>query len=126
MISATDFPNKVLTGSIIGAALEVHRFLGRGYLESVYHEALMHELSARGLAYEHKIPMPVIYKGHDIGVFRLDFLIEGLVVVELKATSTLIPADEAQLLNYLKCSAKQTGLLLNFGALSLQIKRMAL
>ena len=110
-----------LTQAIIGAAIEVHRVLGPGLLESAYEECLCHELSLRGLAYERQVPLPVVYKGVrlDCG-YRMDIVVEGRVVVELKTVETLLPVHEAQLLTHLKLSNRRVGLLFNFNAETLK------
>lgn len=107
--------NEALTEKIIGAAIEVHRELGPGLLESAYEAALAHELSARGISYERQKAMPVRYKGFllDVG-YRLDFLVEDQVIVELKAVSEMHPIFEAQLITYLRLSGHRVGLLINF------------
>lgn len=118
--------HKELSYAIIGAAMEVHRILGPGFLESVYEEALAHEFDLRGIPYERQAKLAVRYKGIIAGEFRADFLVDGKVVVELKATKALTDGDEAQLLNYLKGTGYRVGLLLNFGSSSLEQKRRVL
>jgi GxxExxY protein len=110
-----------LTQAIIGAAIEVHRVLGPGLLESAYEECLCHELSLRGLAYERQVPLPVVYKGVrlDCG-YRMDIVVEGRVVVELKTVETLLPVHEARLLTHLRLSSRRVGLLFNFNAETLK------
>ena len=118
-----------LTEKIIGAAIEVHRALGPGLLESVYQACLAHEFALRGLAFEQEKPLPVDYKGIHLDVgYRLDFIIEGKVVIELKAVDTIHSVHEAQLLTYLKLTGCKVGLLINFNVSVLKngIKRMAL
>ncbi len=104
-----------LTKTIIGAAIEVHKALGPGLLESAYEECLCHELRFRGLAHERQVPPPVIYKEVrlDCG-YRLDVVVENSVVLELKSVEKIEPIHEAQLLTYLRLSEKQVGLLINF------------
>ena len=121
-----DLLHEDLTYAIIGAAMEVHRVLGPGYLESVYEEALAHEFDVRGIAHERQAELSVRYKEIVAGKFRADSLVDGRVVVELKATRTLTETDEAQLLNYLKGTGYRIGLLLNFGTPSLQHSRRIL
>jgi len=118
-----EFLYKELTYAIIGAAMEVHRILGPGFLESVYEKALAHEFDLRGIPYERQAELAVGYKGIVAGEFRADFLVDGKVVVELKAIKALTGGDEAQLLNYLKGTGYRVGLLINFGASSLEYKR---
>ena len=106
--------NKI-TEKIIGAAIEVHRTLGPGLLESAYEQCLEYELTERGLKVERQIPVPVIYKDLHIEYgYRLDLLVEDQVVVEIKSIEELHPVHEAQLLTYLKFSEKKIGLLINF------------
>jgi GxxExxY protein len=104
-----------VTGKIIGAAIEVHRTLGPGLLESVYDECMRFELASAGLAFRHQYPIPIEYNGRKLsGDYRIDFLVEGLVVVELKAVERLQSVHEAQLLTYLRLTRLQVGLLVNF------------
>lgn len=106
---------KELTSQIIGAAMEVHRVLGPGLLESAYQTCLAQELMLRGLSFEQEKPLPVVYKDVKLDCgYRLDFLIEGKVVVELKAVEQIHPVFEAQLLTYLKLTGCKVGLLINF------------
>ena len=104
-----------LTSQIISAAIEVHRTLGPGLLESAYQQCLCHEFDLRGIAYLQKIKLPVMYKGRRIGHgYELDLLVEDRVVLELKCATQLRPVHEAQLLTYLRLSEKRVGLLFNF------------
>ena len=104
-----------LTETIIVAAIEVHRELGAGLLESTYEACLVFELAERGLQVEHQKALPVVYKGLRIDCgYRIDLLVEGEVIVELKAVHALDPIHEAQLLSYLKLSGRHVGLLINF------------
>jgi GxxExxY protein len=121
-----EFLYKDLTYAIIGAAMEVHRILGPGFLESVYEEALVHEFDLRSIPYERQAKLAVRYKDIVAGEFRADFLVDDKVVVELKAIKALTEGDEAQLLNYLKGTGYRVGLLLNFGSASLEHKRRVL
>lgn len=121
-----EFLYKDLTYAIIGAAMEVHQILGPGFMESVYEEALAHEFDLRSIPYERQAKLSVRYKEIIAGEFRADFLVDGKVVVELKAIKALTDGDEAQLLNYLKGTGYRVGLLLNFGAPSLEHKRRVL
>ena len=104
-----------ITNAIIGAAIEVHKFLGPGLLESAYEECLCHELTLRGISFSRQQALPVSYKGIrlDCG-YRLDLLVANSVVVEIKAIDGLLPIHEAQLLTYLKMGGWQVGLLMNF------------
>ena len=121
-----EFLYKDLTYAVIGAAMEVHRILGPGFLESVYEAALAHEFDLRGIPYERQARLAVRYKDIIAGEFRADFLVDGKVVVELKAIKALTEGDEAQLLNYLKGTGYRVGLLLNFGSASLEYVRRVL
>ncbi|MCB9103898.1 MAG: GxxExxY protein [Anaerolineales bacterium] len=114
---------KELTFKIIGAAMEVHRVLGAGFLESVYEEALAHEFELRQIPYRRQVKLNVRYKDITAGEFRADYLVDDKIVVELKATKGLTEIDEAQLLNYLRGTGYRIGLLLNFGTASLQHTR---
>lgn len=104
-----------MTEQIIAAAIEVHRTLGPGLLESAYEACLVYELTSRGLRVEQQKPMPVFYKEVQLDAgYRLDVLVEKSVIVELKAVEQLLPIHEAQLLSYLKLSGCRVGLLINF------------
>jgi GxxExxY protein len=104
-----------LTDQVIGACIEVHRALGPGLLESAYEECLCHELSLRKLAFERQVPLPVNYKAVKLDCgYRLDIVVEGKLVLELKTVETLLPIHQAQLLTYLKLSSLTYGLLINF------------
>jgi GxxExxY protein len=100
---------------VIGAAIEVHRTLGPGLLESAYHQCLIHELRLQGLEYETEAPIVITYKGRHIDeAYRVDLLVENKVVVELKAVDCLMDIHKAQLLTYLRCLDRWLGLLINF------------
>jgi len=104
-----------LSSKIIGAAIEVHKALGPGLLESAYEECLCHELSLRGSRLERQKPLPIIYKGKQLDCgYRLDIVVEGKIIIELKACEKIEPIHRAQLLTYLKLSNLNLGLLLNF------------
>jgi GxxExxY protein len=103
-----------LAQQVVSAAIEVHRHLGPGYLESVYEEALAIELKAREVAYVRQPPISVEYKGHAIGEGRADFLVGGELLVELKAVDQLAPIHKAQVISYLKAMQLRLGLLINF------------
>lgn len=105
-----------LTKQVIGAAIEVHREMGPGLLESVYERCLQLELEDAGLRVESQVPVPVVYKGRPVHTegLRLDLLVEDTVVVELKSKERLADVDKKQLLTYLKLTGKQVGLLINF------------
>ena len=109
---------------VINIAYEVRSNLVAGYLESVYKKALLIELREAGLEVEDEVELPVLYKGHVIGDFRADIIVEGSVIIELKAVAHLLPAHEIQLVNYLTIAKIENGLLINFGAAErLEIKR---
>ncbi len=119
-------PNEI-TGQIIDAAMCVHTALGPGLLESAYESCLAFELSDRGLSVQRQVELPVIYRGHRVSAgFRIDLVVEDVVVVEIKAVEQLLPVHEAQLLTYLKLSGRRIGLILNFHVSSMKngIKRM--
>jgi GxxExxY protein len=115
-----------LTREIIGAAVEVHKTLGSGFLESVYEKALSKELTARHIRFERQSAIPVIYKQDCIGKYRPDFLVEDKVIIEIKAVACLVPAHKAQALHYLAATGLHLALLLNFGEPRLTIKRVIL
>jgi len=116
-ISTRSEPSKEvddLARLVIGAAIEVHRALGPGYLESIYEEALYYEIELRGVSCERQVKISVEYKGHRVGEGRLDLLVAKLLPVELKAVDVLAPIHQAQLISYLKMTGLQLGLLVNF------------
>ena len=109
---------------IINTAYEVRSHLVAGYIESVYKKALLLELGEAGLKVEDEVELPVQYKGHVIGNFRADIIVEGSVIIELKAVAHLLPAHEIQLVNYLTIAEIDNGLIINCGAAErLEIKR---
>jgi GxxExxY protein len=106
---------RVVSYGIIGAALEVHRALGPGLMESAYEACLAHELTLRGFSFERQRPVPVVYKGVPLDTqYRLDLVVDNLVIVELKAVAELLPIHDAQVLTYLKLTGLDVGLLFNF------------
>ena len=112
------------TYAIIGAAMEVHNVLGQGFLESVYGEALVVELNARNIPFRRELPLSVTYKGAALPCqFKADFICFDRVLLELKALTRLSGTESAQVLNYLKATRINKGLLINFGAAKLEYKR---
>jgi GxxExxY protein len=104
-----------LTELVIGAAIEVHRELGPGIMESAYEECLCHELHLRNLKFERQVPLPVRYKGVSLDCgYRIDLVVEDSLILELKCLEQIQPVHEAQLLTYLKLTGKRVGLILNF------------
>jgi GxxExxY protein len=126
---ATARENDLLTERIIGLAIEVHRHLGPGLLESAYEECLCYELKHNGFSLRRQVPLPVIYKTTKLDCgYRLDLVVENAVIIELKTVDRLLPIHEAQLLTYMKLSGIRTGLLLNFNTAVLKdgIRRLML
>lgn len=113
--------------AIIGAAMEVHREMGNGFLEPVYHECMEFEMAERGIPFVHEMPLSISYKRHPLEIgYRPDFLCFDSIILEAKALSQLTSEHDAQVLNYLKATKLEVGLLVNFGAPSLQWKRLVL
>ncbi|HKI26496.1 MAG TPA: GxxExxY protein [Candidatus Sulfotelmatobacter sp.] len=111
---------KSLTEHVIGGAIEVHRSLGPGLLESAYEECLCHELHLREIAFERQVLLPVEYKGVKLDCgYRLDLIVEGVLILEIKCLEHVLPVHEAQLLTYLKMTRKRAGLILNFNVATL-------
>jgi GxxExxY protein len=123
-----DLKYKDITEKIIGASFEVHKFLGNGFQEVIYQRALAYELSQAGLSFAREIEQEIFYKEliEPIGTRRADFVVEGKVLVELKAVIELEDVHLAQILNYLKAYKLEVGLLINFGSRSLTFKRLVL
>ena len=119
-----EFRYSELTGKIIGCAMTVHSALGNGFQEVIYQRALAMEMAEQGIAFNREQTMPVYYKGHQIGSRRVDFLVEEVVCVELKAVIRMEDAHLAQAINYLEAYDLEVGLLINFGAKSLEFKRV--
>jgi GxxExxY protein len=113
-----------LTGKIIGCAMEVHKVLGNGFQEVIYQRALAIEMAQQGLSASREHEMDIYYKGAKIGNRRVDFFVEGKVMVEIKAVTQLEDVHLAQAINYLEAYGMEVGLLINFGNRSLQFKRV--
>jgi GxxExxY protein len=112
-----------LTGKIIGAAMKVHSEFGNGFPEVVYQRCLAIEFKVMGIDYTQELEMPLFYRGQSVGKRRVDFLVEGRILVELKATTKLDDPHYAQIINYLTAYKLEIGLLINFGERSLMFKR---
>jgi len=125
-LAEKDLAHNELTRAIIGAAMEVHSNLGPGFLESVYEAAMAIESNIRNIPYERQKAIPVMYKGEIAKNFFCDFLVGKKVLVELKALKAITNVEEAQVLNYLKTTGLEVGLLINFGEPSLKYKRLVL
>lgn len=113
-----------LTGKIIGAAMEVHSFLGNGFQEVIYQRSLSYEMQLQGIAHKREVEMTVMYKDLKVGQRRVDFLVEKIISVEIKATTQLEPVHLAQAINYLEAYNLEIGLLINFGETKLQFHRL--
>lgn len=126
-MATQDSPGKLLhsevTEQIIGAAFEVHRTLGYGFLEKVYQRSMQVELASRGFAAAIEHPIEVFYKGEKVGFYEADLFVDGRVIVEVKVAKEYNSADEAQLLNELKATGVKVGLLINFGRAKVEFKR---
>lgn len=118
------YPESELTGKIIGCAMEVHKILGNGFQEVIYQRALAIEMKKQGLEYIREHEMEIFYKDENIGTRRVDFFVEGKIMVELKAIILLEDVHLAQAINYLEAYNMDIGLLINFGSRSLQFKRV--
>ena len=112
---ATPYERDTLTDQVIGFAIEIHRHLGPGLLESTYEECVCYELNENGIRFKRQVPLPVVYKSVrlDCG-YRIDIVVEERLILELKSTERLLPIHEAQVLTYMRLSGIPTGLLLNF------------
>ena len=119
-----EYPDSELTGKIIGCAMEVHRILGNGFQEVIYQRALAIEMANQGLEFSREHEMEINYKGEHIGLRRVDFFVEGKIMVELKAIIQMEDVHLAQAINYLEAYGLSIGLLINFGSTSLQFKRV--
>jgi GxxExxY protein len=123
-MNETIYPDSELTGKIIGCAMEVHRVLGNGFQEVIYQRAMAIEMANHGLSFSREHEMDILYKGEHIGQRRVDFFVEGKIMVELKAVIQLEDVHLAQAINYLEAYKLTIGLLINFGSRSLQFKRV--
>lgn len=113
-----------ITGRVIGAAMQVHRTLGPGFLESIYEQAMAIELIEMGVCLQRQVPVSVRYRGRAVGLHRLDLLVAAEVVVELKAVKTIEPVHHAILMSYLRATERRVGLLINFRSKSLDTRRV--
>ena len=120
----TEILYKELFFAIIGAAMEVHKILGPGFLESVYQLSLEKELSLRGIPFQHQVELPVSYKGTLVGIYKADLIIDNKIVIEIKGISKLNESHEAQALHYLAATGLQLAILINFGMSSLEYRRV--
>lgn len=113
-----------LTGTVIGAAIEVHKSLGPGFLESVYENALTIELRSRSVPFQRQLAIPVLYRGAEVGMHRLDMFVDGKIVVELKALKEVTDVHFAVVRSYLRAVQRDHGLILNFSKRTLEVKRV--
>ncbi len=116
---------KQLSDQIVAAAMEVHRYLGHGFLEKVYGKALAYELATHKIDFEREVLLPVSYKGQPIGTYKADFVVSKKIILELKAVSYLAPAHVSQAEHYLVATGLRLAILLNFGSPSLEQVRVA-
>lgn len=123
-ISRNEDAINALTHKIIGCAMEVHKALGNGFQEVIYQRALAIELDFQGISFEREREMPLTYRGQNIGTRRVDFFVEEQVMVEIKAIEQLLPVHKTQAINYCEAYNIADGLLINFGAMSLDFKRV--
>ena len=115
---------KALSFAIVGAAMEVHKILGSGFLESVYQAAFEKELILRGIPFQHQVELPVSYKGDMVGVYKADLVIEDKIFIEIKGISKLNASHNAQALHYLAATGLQLAIIINFGVSSLECRRV--
>lgn len=113
-----------VTSKIIGCAMEVHKILGNGFQEVIYQRALAKELQLQGLSFQREFEMPIFYKEEQMGTRRVDILVEGVIAIELKALTQIEDVHLAQSINYLEAYDLEIGMIINFGAKSLQFKRL--
>jgi len=122
----TDLIHKELAYAIVGCAMEVHKTLGPGFLETVYEEAMKIELNLKGLSQQTQVSYPVVYKGHHIKNFVCDMVVDNKVIIELKALKQLSNIERAQSINDLKVTGIELAMLINFGTSSLEYERLVL
>lgn len=120
----TDILFKELSFSVVGAAMEVHKVLGPGFLESVYQLALEKELTLRGIPFRNQVELPVFYKGDLVGIYKADLIIDNKIIIEIKGISRLNTSHQAQALHYLAATGLQLAILINFGMSSLEYHRV--
>ena len=120
----TEILFKELSFAIVGAAMEVHKILGPGFLESVYQTALEKELALRGIQFCHQVELPVTYKGSLIGVYKADLVVDGKIILEIKGVSRFNASHQAQALHYLAATGLELAILINFGMSSLEYRRV--
>lgn len=121
-----EYKHAGITKTIIGSAMKVHSTLGNGFQEVIYQRALAIEMKKQGLSYKRELEMPIYYDGKQIGTRRVDFFVENKVMLELKAVTQLEKVHMAQAINYLEAYQIETGLIINFGATSLEFKRLTI
>ena len=120
----TEILHKALSFAVIGAAMEVHRILGPGFLEAVYQAALEKELSLRGILFQRQVDLPVYYKDTLIGIYKADLVVDDKIIIEIKGISRLNSSHEAQALHYLAATGLELAILINFGSSSLEHRRV--
>lgn len=120
----TEILYKQLSFAVVGAAMEVHRILGSGFLEAVYQTALQKELSLRGIPFRYQVELPVKYKDEFVGIYKADLIVDEKIIVEIKSVSHLNSAHDAQAIHYLSATGLELALLLNFGGGSLVHRRV--
>ena len=120
----TEILFKELSFALVGAAMEVHKVLGPGFLESVYQPALEKELKLRNIPFQHQVELPVWYKGDLVGIYKADLIVEGKIIVEIKGISRLNASHQAQAIHYLAATGMELAILINFGMSSLEYQRV--
>ena len=120
----TEILYKELSFAVVGAAMEVHKVLGPGFLESVYQLALEKELKLRNIPFQHQVELPVWYKGDLVGIYKADLIIDNKIIVEIKGVSKLNASHQAQALHYLAATGLELAILINFGMSSLEYQRV--